>query len=204
MRRQAAVMLVAPATLSRPKAELRRAAMTRGMLSVCTWERSSSNVTSRTLWARFSICQWQRTATRGTPLSPAQAAGWSRRRPPPGASPPFGGGRSSARYETPTPLPATADGLAVRRWCPGVGPRAACPWPCSRVSVVAHGGSAGMGKSEREGDSGVHLQVVPFDHQDVVAAPSRIVRATAHWVGSASTVITCPASGRPASTVGPQ
>src|SRR5262252_4477047 len=62
-RRQAAAMLVCPAHLSSPIAVLRSAAMTWGMLPERTWERSSSNVTSRTQCDWFSICHCPRTSS---------------------------------------------------------------------------------------------------------------------------------------------
>src|SRR5680860_431444 len=54
-------MFSIPVSRSRLMAVLRRVAMICGLLPVRTWERSSSNVTSRTQWSLFSIPQWLRT-----------------------------------------------------------------------------------------------------------------------------------------------
>lgn len=51
-------MLVAPASLWTLIARLRRLAMTWAAFPARTGERSSSKVTSRTQWSRFSIPQW--------------------------------------------------------------------------------------------------------------------------------------------------
>ena len=44
--------------IGRPMARLRNAAIISGVLPARTWERSSSKVTSRTQWERFSMRQW--------------------------------------------------------------------------------------------------------------------------------------------------
>ena len=72
--RRASAMLVAPARRSRLIAVLRRVAMTWGPWPVRIWDLSSSKVTSRTQWRRFSIPRWpwtQAARTRGG------AAWWS-------------------------------------------------------------------------------------------------------------------------------
>ena len=54
--------VVMPRHLSRPMAVLRNAAAGQGYLPQRTWERSSSNVTSRTQCDLFSICHCPRTS----------------------------------------------------------------------------------------------------------------------------------------------
>jgi len=54
----------APASRKREMARLRRVAITCGPAPRRIWERSSSKVTSRTQWRRFSMVQWARTSAR--------------------------------------------------------------------------------------------------------------------------------------------
>ena len=61
-RRHAAAMFVYPAHRNRPMTVLRKAAITCGIFPHRTWDRSSSQVTSRTPWDGLSLCQWSRTS----------------------------------------------------------------------------------------------------------------------------------------------
>ena len=54
----------APVSRRREMARLRTVAITCGPAPRRTWDRSSSKVTSRTPWRRFSIVQWARTSAR--------------------------------------------------------------------------------------------------------------------------------------------
>ena len=62
--RSAGAISGAPARRSKEMARLRRVAITWGPAPRRIWERSSSKVTSRTQWRRFSIVQWARTSAR--------------------------------------------------------------------------------------------------------------------------------------------
>jgi len=62
--RSAGAMSGAPASRKSEMARLRTVAMTWGPAPRRIWERSSSNVTSRTQCSRFSMVQWARTSAR--------------------------------------------------------------------------------------------------------------------------------------------
>ncbi len=62
--RRAGAISGAPASRKREMARLRSVAITCGPAPRRTWDRSSSKVTSRTQWSRFSIVQWARTSAR--------------------------------------------------------------------------------------------------------------------------------------------
>jgi len=66
-------MLVWPAHRNTPMVVLRSAAMTCG-IATAHLGASSSNVTSRTQWDLFSMCQWpRRRNANNCPVSPARA-----------------------------------------------------------------------------------------------------------------------------------